>query len=30
VWSYDFTVTRTHNGRAVRMLTVLDEYDLTP
>jgi transposase InsO family protein len=26
VWSYDFTVTRTHNGRAVRMLTVLDEY----
>jgi transposase InsO family protein len=26
VWSYDFTVTRTHNGRSVRMLTVLDEY----
>ena len=26
VWSYDFTATRTHNGRAVRMLTVLDEY----
>ncbi len=26
VWSYDFTMARTHNGRAVRMLTVLDEY----
>jgi transposase InsO family protein len=26
VWSYDFTATRTHDGRAVRMLTVLDEY----
>ena len=26
VWSYDFTATRTHNGWAVRMLTVLDEY----
>jgi transposase InsO family protein len=26
VWSYDFTAARTHNGRAVRMLTVLDEY----
>ena len=26
VWSYDFTATRTHNGRAVRMLTILDEY----
>ena len=26
VWSYDFTATRTHDGRAVRMLTVLDEH----
>jgi putative transposase len=26
VWSYDFVLTRTHDGRAVRMLTVLDEY----
>jgi len=26
VWSYDFTMARTHDGRAVRMLTVLDEY----
>ena len=26
VWSYDFTVTRTHDGRPVKMLTVLDEY----
>lgn len=26
VWSYDFVVTRTHDGRAVKMLTVLDEY----
>ena len=26
VWSYDFTATRTHDGRAVRMLTLLDEY----
>jgi transposase InsO family protein len=26
VWSYDFTMARTHDGRPLRMLTVLDEY----
>jgi putative transposase len=26
VWSYDFVLTRTHDGRAVRMLTLIDEY----
>jgi putative transposase len=26
VWSYDFVQTRTHDGRPVRMLTVLDEF----
>jgi len=26
VWSYDFTAARTHDGRSLRMLTVLDEY----
>jgi putative transposase len=26
VWSYDFVMDRTHDGRAVRMLTVIDEY----
>ena len=26
VWSYDFVQDRTHNGRAFRMLTVIDEY----
>ncbi len=26
VWAYDFVLTRTHNGKAVRMLTVIDEY----
>ena len=26
VWSYDFVMTRTHDGRAVRMLTVIDEF----
>ncbi len=26
VWAYDFVLTRTRNGRAVRMLTVIDEY----
>jgi len=26
VWSYDFVQARTHDGRAIRMLTVLDEY----
>lgn len=26
VWSYDFVATRTHDGRPLRLLTVLDEY----
>jgi putative transposase len=26
VWSYDFVSTRTHDGRALKMLTVLDEH----
>ena len=26
VWSYDFIHDRTHDGRAYRMLTILDEY----
>ncbi len=26
VWTYDFVADRTHDGRPVRMLTVLDEY----
>ena len=26
VWSYDFVADRTHDGRAFRMLTVIDEY----
>ena len=26
VWSYDFVLARTHDGRAIRLLTVLDEY----
>ena len=26
VWSYDFVKTRTSDGRAVRLLTVIDEY----
>lgn len=26
VWSYDFVMDRTHDGRAYRMLTVIDEY----
>ena len=26
VWSYDFVQSRTHNGRAFRMLTLMDEY----
>jgi len=26
VWSYDFMIARTHDGRAFRILTVLDEY----
>jgi transposase InsO family protein len=26
VWAYDFVMDRTRDGRAVRMLTVIDEY----
>lgn len=26
VWSYDFVSTRTHDGRGVRLLTLIDEY----
>ena len=26
VWAYDFVADRTHNGRPLKMLTVLDEY----
>jgi len=26
VWSYDFVMTRTHDGRPVRMLVIIDEY----
>ena len=26
VWSYDFVMDRTHDGRPVRMLTLIDEY----
>ena len=26
VWSYDFVMDRTHDGRAVKMLTMVDEY----
>ena len=26
VWSYDFVADRTHDGRPIRMLAVLDEY----
>jgi len=26
VWAYDFVFTRTHDGRPVRMLTMVDEY----
>ena len=26
VWSYDFVMDRTHDGRAMRMLTIVDEY----
>jgi transposase InsO family protein len=26
VWSYDFVMERTHDGRAFRMLTVIDEF----
>jgi len=26
VWSYDFMVARTHDGRPIKLLTVIDEY----
>ena len=26
VWSYDFVMDRTHDGRPIKMLTVIDEY----
>ena len=26
VWSYDFVTSRTHEGKAFRMLTIMDEY----
>jgi putative transposase len=26
VWSYDFVAARTHDGRSVRLLTLIDEY----
>ncbi len=26
VWSYDFVTDRTHDGRSIRLLTILDEY----
>jgi len=26
VWAYDFVMDRTHDGRAFRMLTIIDEY----
>jgi transposase InsO family protein len=26
VWTYDFVAARTHDGRPIRMLTILDEY----
>lgn len=26
VWSYDFVFSRTHNGRPIRMLTMIDEF----
>ena len=26
VWSYDFVSAMTHDGRAIRMLTMIDEY----
>ena len=26
VWAYDFVQIRTHDGRAVRLLTIMDEY----
>ncbi len=26
VWAYDFVADRTHNGKKIRMLTIVDEY----
>ena len=26
VWSYDFVMSRTHDGRSIRILTIIDEY----
>ncbi len=26
VWSYDFVMSRSHDGRAMKMLTIIDEY----
>ena len=26
VWSYDFVATQTHDGRSVRLMTLIDEY----
>jgi transposase InsO family protein len=26
VWSYDFVMERTHDGKAFRLLTIIDEY----
>jgi len=26
IWSYDFVADRTHNGRTIKILTVIDEY----
>jgi len=26
VWSYDFVMSRSHDGRMIKMLTIMDEY----
>ncbi len=26
VWAYDFVMDRTHNGRALKILTIIDEF----
>jgi len=26
VWSYDFVMSRSHNGRLMKMLTIIDDY----
>ena len=26
VWSYDFVATQTHDGRSIRLMTLIDEY----